>query len=566
MLLYFALSLFVSALLLFLVQPMIGKMILPRLGGTPAVWNTCMVFFQGVLLVGYGYTHLLATTQSTRRQVMIHGALLFLPFLVLPFSLGDWTPPTDSNPIFSLTFKLSIMVGLPFFLVSTTAPLLQKWFFHTGHEAAKDPYFLYGASNFGSMLGLALYPTVMEPWFQLSASQDEPTWQTQVNLWTIGYAIFVALVIGCAIVVWRAISGKVAPAPTPEPGPTPQPAADAARLAMAVTASAPKKRTARLETAAAAPVPAPPPEIKDPWEGLHPFWAFLVRCYTQFGDHAAAPPLEDKITFARRLRWVGLAAAPSSLMLGVTTYMCTDIAAIASFWIIPLALYLLTFILVFSRWPTVWTGTPHTVVMFLQPMLVLLLVLKMIANLTPPTSWATVIEFGLNLSAFFATALMCHGELAKDRPSTKHLTEFFFWMALGGVLGGLFNALFSPIVFQYGIWEYPVAMVFACLLRSNLVDQPKTLIPGDSTALKPTPFGIVLDFSVPIVIGLACYGMSYVGDFYGYQFFLLKKSYLLAFLVVIVLALSLRPVRFGLAVAALFIAVTIYDQVYDPPF
>ena len=174
MLPYYALSLFVSAVLLFLVQPMIGKMILPRLGGTPAVWNTCMVFFQGVLLVGYGYTHLLATTQSARRQVLIHAALLLSPFLVLPFSLGDWTPPTESNPIFSLMWKLSIMVGLPFLMVSTTAPLLQKWFFHTGHPAAKDPYFLYGASNFGSMLGLALYPSVMEPWFAVSAPQDNP--------------------------------------------------------------------------------------------------------------------------------------------------------------------------------------------------------------------------------------------------------------------------------------------------------------------------------------------------------------------------------------------------------
>src|SRR5207302_6779221 len=140
-------------------------------------------------------------------------------------------------------------------------------------------------------------------------------------------------------------------------------------------------------------------------------------------------------------------------------------------WIIPLMMYLFTFILVFARWPTVWTGTPHTVVMFIQPCLILFLVLKMIAQLAPPM-WA---EFGLHLGAFFATTLMCHGELAKDRPSTKHLTEFYFWMSLGGVLGGLFNALFAPIVFQHGLWEYPAAMAFACILRSNLVDTPQTL-------------------------------------------------------------------------------------------
>src|SRR5260370_42534949 len=188
---------------------MIGKMILPQLGGTPAVWNTCMVFFQGVLLVGYGYTHLLTTTQPTRRQVLIQGCSLFLPFAVLPFSLGDWLPPEDSNPIFSLLYKLTVMVGLPFFMVSTTAPLLQKWFSHTGHPAGKDPYFLYGASNFGSILGLALYPTVVEPWLQVSPGRD-PTWATQVHLWTLGYAVFVRLVVGCAVIAWQALMGKAA--------------------------------------------------------------------------------------------------------------------------------------------------------------------------------------------------------------------------------------------------------------------------------------------------------------------------------------------------------------------
>ena len=206
MLVYFSLTLFVSATLLFLVQPMIGKMILPQLGGTPAVWNTCMVFFQGVLLVGYGYTHLLTMTQPTRRQVLVQGALLFSPFLLfmLPFSLGNWKPETEGNPIFGLLGQLCIMVGVPFFMVSTTAPLLQKWFFHTGHPAAKDPYFLYGASNLGSMLGLLLYPTVLEPWLQVTPPAGDATWKTQVHLWTVGYAIFVGLVIGCAVFVWQA--------------------------------------------------------------------------------------------------------------------------------------------------------------------------------------------------------------------------------------------------------------------------------------------------------------------------------------------------------------------------
>ena len=533
-------------MLLFLVQPMIGKMILPQLGGTPAVWNTCMVFFQGVLLIGYGYTHLLTTTQPARRQVMIQGVLLFLPFLVLPFSLGEWNPPTDSNPIFSLIFKLSLMVGLPFFLVSTTAPLLQKWFIHTDDPAAKDPYFLYGASNFGSMLSLALYPTVVEPFLQVSPLAGESTMRTQVHLWTAGYAVFVALVVGCAFVVWKALERKAAlgQVDTPEAStlpqePLPAPAPTAAP-STAVTTS--KRRGARLtsETPPAA-TPATAPEV-------------------------VLPSLGDEVTLWRRLRWIGLAAAPSSLMLGVTNYMTTDIAAIASFWIIPLALYLLTFILVFARWPVVWVGTPHNIMMFLQPMVLLLLVLKMIANVALPPRWGqweTPLSFALHLGAFMTTTLMCHGELAKDRPGTKHLTEFFFFMSLGGVLGGLFNSFFAPVFFQYGLWEYPAAMAFACVLRSNLVDQPMTLVPGDSTAEKTTKLGISLDYIIPILMGIASYAAIYVGDHYVERYSLLRRSYLIAVLVILTLALSLRPVRFGLSIAALFIGSFAYDRVYD---
>ncbi|MSQ93598.1 MAG: hypothetical protein EXR98_03475 [Gemmataceae bacterium] len=553
MLAYFSLSLFVSAALLFLVQPMIGKMILPQLGGTPAVWNTCMVFFQGVLLVGYGYTHLLTTTQPARRQVLIQGILLFVPFVVLPFSVGDWEPPSDSNPVFALLGKLLLMVGLPFFLVSTTAPLLQKWFFHTGHPAAKDPYFLYGASNFGSMLGLAIYPTVIEPWLQVTPAAGASTWQTQVHLWTFLYALFVALVVGCAVIVWQALAGKWASdtsPPAPLPGgegsetsaPEPKPAPAAAQ-ATAVTAAAPKRRGVRIDTGAAA---KPPPPTAQPSVSL------------------GAP--NDNLTLMRRLRWIGLAAAPSSLMLGATTYLTTDIAAVAFFWIIPLTLYLLTFIFVFAKWPWVWTGTPHTTVMFIQPCLLLFLVLKMVGNLSLPgdfSRWDTVITFVLHLAAFFSTTLMCHGELAKDRPSTKYLTEFYFWMSLGGVLGGLFNALFAPIAFQNGLWEYSIAMAFACVLRSNLVDQDKTLIPNDSTAERATRTGYTMDYSIPVAMGLVCYLMFYLGDYYPSSILGLKKSYPLAAMVILTLALSLRPVRFGLAVAALFLASGIYEHVYS---
>src|SRR6202051_4585664 len=174
LLLFFACTLFVSATLLFLVQPMVGKMVLPSLGGTPAVWNTCMVFFQGVLLVGYGYTHSLSAWKSPRRQLAVQFAILALPFLVLPFSLGRWVPPADHDPVQSVLWLLVGMVGLPFFVVATSAPLLQRWFATTGHPAARDPYFLYGASNLGSLLSLVSYPFLVEPWVRL---------QNQAGMW-----------------------------------------------------------------------------------------------------------------------------------------------------------------------------------------------------------------------------------------------------------------------------------------------------------------------------------------------------------------------------------------------
>ena len=173
---------------------MVGKMVLPSLGGTPAVWNTCMVFFQAVLLVGYGYTHTLSTWHSRRRQLLAQFAILALPFLVLPFSLGSWIPPADHNPVQSVLWLLLGMVGLPFFVVATSAPLLQRWFASTGHPAAKDPYFLYGASNLGSMLALVLYPVLIEPNFPLDS---------QTMLWTIGYGVLVVMVAGCGFLVWK---------------------------------------------------------------------------------------------------------------------------------------------------------------------------------------------------------------------------------------------------------------------------------------------------------------------------------------------------------------------------
>jgi hypothetical protein len=529
------LTLFVSALLMFLVQPLIGKMLLPHLGGTAAVWNTCLVFFQAVLLIGYGYAHALTRGLAPRRQVLVQAAVVCLPFLVLPFALGDWEPPTDGNPVLALLGKLTVLVGLPFFAVSTTAPLLQRWFVHTGHPAGRDPYFLYGASNLGSIIGLALYPLVLEPFVNLTPAAGTGG-LSQVQLWTAGFALFVFLVIGCALAVWKALGGSAPPVAThAAAAPAAQPASLVSAPAPASTRPGPTARAAGAKAVQAKP-PAPRPGP------------------SAAPGKAGAPA--DSIALRRRLRWIGLAAAPSSLMLGVTTYFTTDVAAVAFLWVLPLALYLLTFILVFARRPVVWTERPHRLVLALQPIFVLFLVFKMIGKWPAPPA----IDFLLHLAAFFSTALLCHGELARDRPHARHLTEFYFWLSLGGVLGGLFNALVAPIVFQHGIWEYPLATALAFLFRPHLVKDHGALIPGDSTARRPTSFGRILDWTVPLLLGVLAFHLLAGDSALGPRHLFAPRSLTLGVLVAAAAAQWRRPLRLALAVGALFVGVGLYDR------
>src|SRR6185436_15534508 len=189
-LLLYAATLFVGATLLFVVQPMVGKMILPLLGGTPAVWSTCMVFFQAALLGGYAYAHATTAWLGIRRQTILHLALLAVPLAVLPLGVdAGRLPGGEANPVLGVLVLLSLSVGLPFFVVSATAPLLQQWFSHTGHRAARDPYFLYAASNLGSMLALLSYPALIEPRLRLR----DAGWLAQTRLWTLGYLLLAVL-------------------------------------------------------------------------------------------------------------------------------------------------------------------------------------------------------------------------------------------------------------------------------------------------------------------------------------------------------------------------------------
>jgi hypothetical protein len=363
----FAVTLFTGACLLFLIQPMVSKMLLPHLGGSPSVWNTCMVFFQAMLLLGYAYAHWLATRFGGLAQAAIHAGVLCIAVLFLPFDLTTQVPPVDSSPVPWLIARLAITVGPPFFAISATAPLLQRWFSRTGHPDAADPYFLYAASNAGSLLALLAYPLIVEP--ALTVPQQSRAWSYGLGVLAIGIAF-----------CWAGYRNHLAPTPT---------------------------------LALAAPRPAR----------------------------------------AERLRWIAYAFVPSSLLLAVTAHITTDLAAAPLFWVVPLALYLATFIIAFSRRP----AFSHALMLRLQPLLIIPVA---ILSIGMHSVWLLL----LHLVCFFGIAMVCHGELARSRPNTRDLTEFYLWISLGGVLGGLFDALLAPLLFP-DIWEYPLMLVAACAIR-----------------------------------------------------------------------------------------------------
>jgi hypothetical protein len=385
----FTATLFASAFLLFLVEPMIAKMVLPLLGGSPSVWNTCVVFFQAMLLAGYAWAHGTTGRLGARRQSVVQIALIITPLVTLPFAIRQISgPPADGSPVVWLLVVLLLSVGLPFFVLSTSAAVLQKWFSTTDHPAASDPYFLYAASNVGSLLALLAYPVLIEPRLTL---------QQQARIWSVGYLGYLLLAFACAWIVWR------------------------------------KRAVDDGEAAVRAPRAIP------------------------------AARQAASLSWAVRGRWLALSCVPSSLMLGVTTYLSTDIAAVPLLWVVPLALYLVTFVVAFSSWSPGATRVADR----LLPLALVPMAMIMVGRVGAPLPLAIV----LHLSAFVAIGLICHGLLSASRPSTEHLTEFYLWIAAGGMLGGLFNSLLAPVVFT-SIIEYPIVLIAACLLRTRLVQQP----------------------------------------------------------------------------------------------
>lgn len=386
-------TVFLSAGLVFLVQPMFAKMATPLLGGSPNVWNVSLVCFQAALLLGYAYAHTLAHfVSSLRTQVIIHGALLTVAAFALPFQLsGALGEPDPTQPTLWLIGVFTLSIAPPFAVISATAPLIQRWYSFTGRDDAHDPYHLYGASNIGSLLGLAAYPLLLEPLMPVAS---------QAEVWTMGYAVLAGLLMVSGLV---AIGTRRDPVRQPTQGP----------IAVATDQSSNK------------------------WK--------------------------------QRAWWITLAFIPSSLLVGVTTHIATDVASAPFLWAPPLMLYISTFIIVFAKRPPITLeGSLHYLPLAVGAALL---------ALPSVTGFPLLLSFAVHLAVLFIAALVCHGLLAKERPEPTRLTEFYLLMSLGGVLGGAFNALLVPVIFN-GVTEYPL-MLFAVLLirpEARLMGQGRTRV------------------------------------------------------------------------------------------
>ncbi len=397
-----------AALLLFLVQPMAAKIVLPKLGGSPSVWIGSMLFFQAALLAGYFYTHTLTTRLRLQVQIAIHAILLLAAAFSLP-PPTDMQPPSGQDPMLWLLQTLAITVGLPFFVIATTSPLLQRWFSYTGHPSAKDPYFLYAASNIGNIAGLLSYPLLLEPFFGLR----KQTW-----IFSAGFGLMLLLVLAAGAVALRRAGGMAG-------GATP-----------ATDEITPKER----------------------------------------------------ITWKQRANWTLLSFVPSSLLLGVTLHITTDVGSLPLLWAAPLLLYLLSFVLAFS--PRVKVAA-RTIGLAMLCLMLGVALTMLDSGLLP--SWLTM---AVHTLTFGACAWMCHKLLASARPGPSGLTDFYLWLSVGGVLGGLFNALLAPRLFTF-VAEYPIVLALAVILIPTKVVSTLT---QDSVAKASRT---ILEWK-PIVISLAC--------------------------------------------------------------
>ena len=361
----FPLSLFFSASLLFMIQPMVAKVLLPVYGGTPAVWTICMLFFQAILLIAYSYAWVLSRLSGTRWWRVVHFLVCLLSISMWPMALAPGV--SKGVPELQILITLLLQLGLPLLVVGASAPLLQFAFSQTTGKRAADPYFLYAASNAGSLLALLSYPWLVERYSGVSQ---------QFHSWNIIYLVYLGFLL---------------------------------------------------------------------------YLMFAVRYEPRVG----LAEKSIKIDWRQRASWVFLSFIPCSLMLGVTFYISTDVAATPLFWVLPLALYLLSFVVTFASKPLISHAWVARNTLFV-------LVFPICGFIIGANQVQAMQLIGANLAGFFMLALLCHGELVRIRPGANQLTTFYFCLSLGGVLAGLFNGLLAPRLFTHA-YEYPLVMLLALL-------------------------------------------------------------------------------------------------------
>jgi len=374
----FAITTFISAFLLFQVQPMLAKYILPWFGGSPTVWSTCMLFFQFGLLIGYSYAHILSKFFDSKKQVIIHFTILIISLLLMPITPSESLKPDSvSSPIWDIIILLGSTVGFPYVMVSSTGPLLQHWF--SKKFTDKSPYRLYALSNLGSLLGLLSYPFLFEPNFGL---------YSQTIGWSIGYGVFILFCGWSGIELYKTVQNV--------------------------------SEKIKLET-------------KDN---------------------------SNPIGFIKPILWLCLSAIGSILLLATTNFVCQDVAVIPFLWIVPLALYLITFIIAFDspRWYIRWIWMP---LLFVAVCGVFYLLVE-----KPEFEGTKIVELlVMYFGAMFVATLVCHGEMVRLKPSSKHLTFFYIMVSLGGALGGCFVTFVAPELFV-GFWEFPIAFVLTLIFSA----------------------------------------------------------------------------------------------------
>ena len=377
----FVLSVLASACLMFLLQPLLARMLLPVFGGSPAVWNTCMVFFQMLLLAGYAYAHDSVRRLGIARQMLLHAVIMLASLAMLPHALSTTTTDT-THPELAVLGLLAGMAAVPFFVLSTNSSLTQRWFSVASLRGSTDPFWLYAASNTGSLVALVAYPLLVEPSLGIRA---------QLHYWAIGYIAFALITTATMYVTYR-----------------------------------------RMRSSAA---------------------SHVVASETQ-----PATSIQSPVTARRRMSWVALSAIASSLLLSITMEISTDVIAAPLFWVLPLALYLLSFVVAFS------SHRPRRAAVSYATLLGIALCLVLVIVPTVLPLWFALVVL---LATLFAGALLCHGDLADDRPSASELTSFYLWISVGGAIGGIANSLVAPLIFS-SIAEYPMTL----LLLALVVRQP----------------------------------------------------------------------------------------------